>query len=347
MLLKIPKKTATTLLTQAEEDLETFREVTELDGTDEHQTLHSRSGTSLFAWLSSGNKRAFKVKMLIASIAFAIGCLVCMMLGAPLMSTGLKGHIDWLVTSGNRRYEMQSWLVFSQEAFFADGSIASSRMLKSLRGNVRDIGLEHEKLETISATIYLLFPNSTIYPRNCTLAASCPAASDIPDVGFTRALATMSLEAEADLLTSVVNINCDHLALQFSSQGPATSTSPVDTSTRAYKTWLYGRAVAQDVIQRVQEVNALTLAQVHREVANLISMCVGMFVLTLAVFGAVGYVFYKVAVKRMLNRTEAIIGLMFLIGSEHMRDVPEVGKLIETGGLMLFMKSDDEEATSK
>ncbi|KAI9218736.1 hypothetical protein BC828DRAFT_387806 [Blastocladiella britannica] len=330
LLLSVPRSTASHIVTNLEEELEAFREVTDVDSlTLEQHRLAAINGRGDQGKPHMKGRRWYRLAM---SITFVlIASVTAGMYAATLSLVNQQSNMHVVVLSGTRRYLITALNIFSREYISPDWTISPETCIKNNRGALLDLATTHSTLVNDVDGLSFLFPSLTVYPRDCTAIGSCGNMTEIPAIGFTRQVAGQSANAELDQFIYESTLFVNSMTL-----GDTTSGNISNATDPRYIRWKLMAALGNDVMNRVDEVNGAMLALILTQVTSLSTLTMAAFavqvVLVLVAVGA----FVSVGLPRVRIEGKTLTAMLYLIPEPLMiKEVPRIHKFVESGGLIV------------
>ncbi|KAI9221327.1 hypothetical protein BC828DRAFT_381276 [Blastocladiella britannica] len=323
MLRRVPKRVVQGMLTQVEEDLENYKEIVE-DDEEPNDTDLMRQAASESQ--SSQERRWFKhLATMVFGMLLLTGMITSMFSTTLIVDSGTNSLLRF-VQSANRELGHSQWRMLTREYFYNDSTYSSDFIVQSCRSTILDY---ENDLSTISMTgLDLDFPALTTQNRVCT--NGCREVVEQPAIGFTLALASLSLNDEVNRFMTIIDSVTAGMASSL--------TNPQDRTSNVYQQWLLSVALSSDIDLRLDTLTqAMTDFLVARLTTNWTNGGV-IFGASLLVLTATVIALHVFVIQRLLAEGKALASLVFLVPMVNPREVAEVVQFLDTGGIMLQMK---------
>ncbi|ORZ36132.1 hypothetical protein BCR44DRAFT_1432857 [Catenaria anguillulae PL171] len=120
-----------------------------------------------------------------------------------------------------------------------------------------------------------------------------------------------------------------------------TSNNATDMTTEAFTQWRLSLALSKDVVYvaRLTELHNLMYRKMMSTVEAGTAMCIILFVFSLASFVAALFFFYVVGIGPLSRQAQTITSLLYLIPPTVLKESPELQKFVESGALVLDVRS--------
>ncbi|KAI9176011.1 hypothetical protein H9P43_006375 [Blastocladiella emersonii ATCC 22665] len=331
LLRSLPKRAASNLLTQIEEDIESFREITD---EDDFEASDAGEAKQLSAARAAGTGRVVtdrrrKFKIMVLAAILAIGGMAAGMFTVTIQSSSLQNDMARLVLSSDRRFNVVVARFFSLEFYSPDTTVSAASSVRNSRSAMLDLIDSHSRLVRDTDGIASILPADCIYPRNCDVPSNCPDLQEDPASGLTRSVASLPLDTEilrfADAEDQVINT----MAMA--------TTNISDTTTASYRTWRLSLALATDIQTRLTAMHTRFELYMISRVSYSSTLCILMFVGTLVTSVIAILVFVVWGVQRLRHEARTLTAVMHLIPGPMLKEAPALLKFIESGGVALDM----------
>ncbi|KAI9222964.1 hypothetical protein BC828DRAFT_377095 [Blastocladiella britannica] len=185
LLLSVPRSAASHLVTEVEEAIESFREVTE-EESDTLAGLQSPAALLTRPDVVGKNRggpqyrlRLFGTAALLITTGLTIG-----MYALTLRMINLSSSLVVMSDSANQRFYTSAIQLYTREFVSQDPAVSLSAIIKNTRGQLSDLTGLHQSLVADPNGLGLLLPVLTVYPRNCTNVRECKITENLA-IGFT------------------------------------------------------------------------------------------------------------------------------------------------------------------
>ncbi|KAI9182950.1 hypothetical protein H9P43_003866 [Blastocladiella emersonii ATCC 22665] len=331
LLRSVPKRVASNLLTQIEEEIESFREVT--DGDEfEGGSLGEMQQPPSARIAGSGQvatDRGRKFKLMVLAAILAIGGMTAGMFTVTVQSSSLQTDMTRLVTSSDRRFSVVMARFFSLEYYSPDPTVSASSSVRNSRSAMLDMIAGHAQLVSDINGFPSILPADCIYPRDCNVPANCPDLQEAPEFGFTRSVASLPLDTVIQRFMDAEDQVINSMAM--------TTTNITDTTTASYRTWRLSLALSVDILTRLTAMHDRFEGYMLGRLSYSSALCIVMFVATLAVSATAVIVFVLWGVQRLRREARTLTAVLHLIPAPLLKEAPAVLKFIESGGVALDM----------
>ncbi|ORZ36135.1 hypothetical protein BCR44DRAFT_1083094 [Catenaria anguillulae PL171] len=236
--------------------------------------------------------------------------------------------------SGNRRFSSITWRVFSQEHFLSDGTFPITDIVKNSRIALRNLQHYHDLLTNDANGPSAMFPNHTIFPRDCTHKSACPGAPEMDDVGmgWTRAIASQPLNAEIDRLIQIGYQVAESMVDDMLNESTALSRAT------AHAQWRLSLALSRDIVLRSTELNELMRSRMRAQLAHASIVCNVMLAVTVMVLVACALAYQAACAGPLMSEARTVVTLLYMIPPNLVKEAKDVARFCETAGVELEIK---------
>ncbi|ORZ34535.1 hypothetical protein BCR44DRAFT_1403253 [Catenaria anguillulae PL171] len=346
ILMALPKRLASSLLVDVDEELESFREITgaddlpEADGgkgtgaTDRDQASGATANGSSSGGSAVGKARAMRYSLLLALALALVGGIVVTLFTVTLNALDVSKSTERLIESTHRRQYSTVMRIIGREFVSPPDSngewtLPTSAILPYMRTLLSEADALHTKLMTDKEGLNALLPTLAIMPRNCSLPTACAAFPESPEIGFTKAVLSLPLNTQYSRILEV--------GRDLVNEWLDVSARTTFRSSPAFKKWKLLEAISMDLIQRLSALDDafsdLIIADNYASMKYIIVIFVALMVVTLVSFVA----FVVLGIRRLDREAAVLVMLLHSIPPASLKEAPEVSRFIETGGLMLMM----------
>ncbi|KAI9152511.1 hypothetical protein H9P43_009302 [Blastocladiella emersonii ATCC 22665] len=349
----LPRSAASAMLTQVEEEMETFREVALGDDDDDDPGIPAASvdyrvgGSGSGAGGSGGGgsgggapgngQRSRKYQLVTLGAATVAAAVVAGMFAVPLQSMSLQMDMQRLMWSSERRFNTITSRVLSLEYFSTQSPIQNLTLVGYMRSAVYDLAANHKNLLDDTNGLQVSLPAHTVWPRDCVGTPTlCPGVTDQPEIGWTRAVASQPMDTEISQFIDVLTRVGDAMA--------NSATVPRDTNGTAARSWQLALAMSTDVQNRLTAIHTAIKDMMAARVADSMAVTAAMFgaACIVSCAGLVGV--YLGIVVRLRREAVALTAVLYLIPPAVVaKDAPGLAKLLESGGAQLELSGNSDD----
>ncbi|KAI9164655.1 hypothetical protein H9P43_008514 [Blastocladiella emersonii ATCC 22665] len=324
LLRALPKRAASTIVTSLEEEIESFREVTD-GGDDELSNLDVRAVSIDRETGAAQPHRSRYYLFMTAAGSLLVGLAVLFMFLVTLQSTSVQMDMDRLIKTSDRRLFVISVRIMGNEFLMpADQVLTADMGLQYCRSGLYDFKTLHTALINDPDGLSTTFPSMTVFPRDWSKP---PAIVEQPDIGFTKATASVPLNQQMDQFLDVATRAVNGMALGLSN----------DPTQR--RDWALATALSYDVQNRLIDLHTAIRDVMANTVATTVAQCITMFAVTLAVLAVWAAAAAWFGARRLRREARTLATLLYLIPPAMLKEVPEVAKLIDSAGITLEFSS--------
>ncbi|KAI9187743.1 hypothetical protein H9P43_002134 [Blastocladiella emersonii ATCC 22665] len=332
MLQGIPKRAAANMLTAIEEEIENFREVTDMQDDDLIGAQPSSVGINGAQNTSTSWTRTSKYMICLLYMILVVGSMTAGMFLTALASTEMTNDVHRVIQSNSRALKVQAMRVYSTEFFAADATVDDWTCIRQSRSLLYDLQQTHRELELDSQGLAEMLPGETITPRNCSAISPCEGVQPDVRVGFTYELASLPLNDEINRIIDTQRRLIDFMGTVGANRS--------DSNSDMYRTWQLALSLADDILARLVRVNAGLREHMDEQLSTTITFVGIMFGLTMVASVASLAIYYAFGVLRLRREARVIVMILFMLPPQVTKDVGEIGKFIETNGLALEAMSE-------
>ncbi|KAI9175686.1 hypothetical protein H9P43_006050 [Blastocladiella emersonii ATCC 22665] len=229
-----------------------------------------------------------------------------------LRSVQLQENMELMVASNDRRYYVDA--APFQRCAAASVPSSTSRTCTS-----------------DSSLINQLLPELSILPRDCSIPGNCDGVVDRPEIDFTRSVASLPLNSEIDRMLDVASQVIDLMA--------TTSTNTSDLSSQAYKQWSLLMALTDDIVLRLGLIDSSIQAVLNQRVAQSQSFCILTFAAFVIATCSCLAAYIALVIRKLQREARSLTTLLYLIPQPMLKELGELSRFLEPGGLTLQMSS--------
>ncbi|KNE69762.1 hypothetical protein AMAG_20034 [Allomyces macrogynus ATCC 38327] len=337
-IANINKRAAIELVTATEEEIESFREFTNLDDVSDLELANQARITpagSLTEQNQGSDRR--RVTRLILVAVMAIAVLTSGMFTVALQTQNVTVLMRLMTQSIERRFHIRvNQLLTRQLMVPGNTQIPNSDNLRTLRSNLYDFKFLHDKLSSDTKGLAAQFPQYTVYLAD--LAEITVSAMS----GGTNYSATIALDAglsayidDADRFISAVNPGTQIVATGV---GNLSLTLPGPDA----PDWIALQARCELLSVQLDLLDAAIADRIMASVSLALTGCIVVFTATAAAVVALATHIHVVMFRRLRDKARALVAVLFLMQQSVTKDAPELVNLIKSGGLMLSAKETKE-----
>ncbi|KAJ3366365.1 hypothetical protein GGF31_008093 [Allomyces arbusculus] len=354
-IANINKRAAMELVTATEEEIESFREFTNLDDVtdlDLASQAHITPAGSLNEQNQGSDRRRVTRLILLAVLAVAVltsGMFtVAFQLRTVLTVTQNVTVLMRLMTQSIERrfYIRVNQLLTRQLMVPGNTQIPNSDNLRTLRSNLYDFKLLHDKLTSDTKGLSAQFPQYTVYLADSAVIAVSATS------GGTNYSATIALDAglsayidDADRFISAVNPG----ATLISAGPPGTQIIATDVGNLSVTLpgpdapdWIALQARCELLNVQLDLLDAAIADRIMASVSLALTGCIVVFTATVAAVVALATHIHLVVFRKLRDKARALVAVLFLMPQSVTKDAPELANLIKSGGLTLSAKETKE-----
>ncbi|KAJ3347751.1 hypothetical protein GGF32_006586, partial [Allomyces javanicus] len=340
-IANINKRAAMELVTATEEEIESFREFTNLDNVSDLE-LASQVRITPAGSVGDQNQGSDRrrVTRLVLVAVMAVAVLTSGMFTVAFQTENVTVLMRLMTQSIERRFYLRvNQLLTRQLMVPAENQIPNSDNLRTLRSNLYDFKILHDKLTSDTKGLAAQFPQYTVY------LADSGAVAVSATSGGTNYSATIALDAglsayidDADRFISIVNPG----ATLIGSGPPGTHT--VTTAVGNLTVTLPGPDAPEWTALQARcdllnvQLDLLDVAIADRIMASVslaLTGCIVVFTATVAAVVALATHIHVVVFRRLRDKARALVAVLFLMPQSVTKDAPELANLIKSGGLTL------------
>ncbi|ORZ31467.1 hypothetical protein BCR44DRAFT_1265138 [Catenaria anguillulae PL171] len=359
LLLGIHTKIASGLVTNMDEEIESFREIIQEDEAQEldHSLIDLTNGgsgvgsadaisgdagvptsgggsfggkgsRSSAAAKATGRQQKFVTPLLACVIG--IGAIVVALFTVTLSSLQVEVDLQRLLDVSDRRYYANAMRVTGREAVAGPlaGFVQTESLIQNLRTYLVEADEIHQRLLKDPTGLSIQVPELTALPRNCTLPTSCNFVPENPAIGFTRTLASLPFNIEFTRLLDTGRYFVDQLLDVNARQTIRTS--------EAFMHWQLMEAISLDIEDRCRELEIGAQARLIARLAIARSWIMVTFVLLIVASVAAFAYFVLLGVNTLKREAAGLVLLLHMVPTSAFKDMPELAHFLETGGLTLM-----------
>ncbi|KAI9222531.1 hypothetical protein BC828DRAFT_396680 [Blastocladiella britannica] len=187
LVASVPKKTAASLVLTLDEEIESFKEIVDVDsdafGSLDQKIVTSNADGGQGAPTTRHRSRKYAMQLMIGFSVVAM--IVVGMFAQTLMSLDLSHSFTRMVNNDDRRLFINMMRVFSNEWISADTSLANDKCSRGMRGALDDAMRYNDLLLSDPGGLSTQFPALTVQTRDCVgNPNTCPGVTDRSDIGF-------------------------------------------------------------------------------------------------------------------------------------------------------------------
>ncbi|ORZ36441.1 hypothetical protein BCR44DRAFT_92664 [Catenaria anguillulae PL171] len=339
LLRQVPKKAASAIVTNLEEELENFREWVEGDESgDTGLDMRMSSGVSQTHSSTAANSRTRKYTLRLgAFVAVLAGLIVCMYF-LTLTSLNQAADLRRMVQSADRRQWASLIRLYSREFVSPDDTMTGVSLIRLLRGTIADLTSVHEKLINDVGGLSDTLPHLTALPRVCATAAACLSGPVNPAVGYTLESAQLPLNVAVHRLvetaTEVVTSMATHKTFDAFMRSPH------------YVKYDLVIRLCTDLMSRLGLLDAGISQMLNDRVAVSSLVTVVVFVVFLIVLAAGLMVAVVFGLAKLRRESRALTTVPFMLSQSVLQQVPELNAFLESGGLTLQINQAGDQESS-
>ncbi|KAI9175685.1 hypothetical protein H9P43_006049 [Blastocladiella emersonii ATCC 22665] len=336
LLRGIPKRIASAMVTQIEEELESFRGVTETD--DAHEADVDRAALDTLSdqhgRFTSGANRMRFLALVHAIVALAIGGTVFAMFAVAMQSTYLEADMVRMVQSNDRMFFSGVLRTYMREYYSQDKTISLVSVVRSSRGALLDLVKTHTALVSDENGLNAMLPSLTVHPRNCTVARVC-GNDDKPQFGFPAASASTPLNAQISRLAATTDYFLGAITVN-------TTANITVTSGTAYQTYQLATILQQDVAARLTTLDAAIQDLLNARIAQAQALCIITFVASVLLSGTAVFGLWAIGLRRLRREARTLAAVLHLVPPDTLRECPHDTVEVESLGASLPLADADE-----
>ncbi|ORZ31479.1 hypothetical protein BCR44DRAFT_36454 [Catenaria anguillulae PL171] len=364
LLLSVPKRMAATLVTETEEEIETFREVAQSDDGQEldlslvdHRetvgmaglednavavtltygasgnTSGSKHGTANIAngWSKSPRRAKFFIPV------FACVILISIMIGTLFSVTfnalDVDNDMDHFLLVADLRFHARALRMCGREQFSTDHMVPTPLLIQYFRASLLESEAILDKVLDERNGLAHRIPQLMVVPRNCTRPNVCLSVSDdAPSIGFTSEIASAPFITEYRRMIDMGS----HLVQHFLDNDARTT---IRAKPDAYNLWLLVEAVCEDLVARCSELEKAIQNNLLTQLASAKSWILVAFILLILVSITSFGLFLYYGTSKLQRESEALVLLLHMIpaGMLKDKDMAELARFMESAGLTLLI----------
>ncbi|KAI9184456.1 hypothetical protein H9P43_003509 [Blastocladiella emersonii ATCC 22665] len=333
ILSTLPPSAASALVTEMEDEIENFCEVTgDADEAgaggaaaevDSPSTATTRASSG-----STGTRRTLRYRAALAAGWLIASTFVLSMFLVALKSSSVTVPINQMIKSSNRGFHMSVCSVFTREFFSVDTTVSDAESIRQTRSSILDLRTIHQQLTVDDRGLSQLLPALTVVPRPLSSLSGIVAR---PDLGFTAEMASLPLNTELSRYIEVITRLMDQV-VQSKTDPTFDATN---TTTTAYRTWQLSELLSNDILPRLNAIGDALQTSMANEVSFNMTLCSVMLAFALITGVALAGLYAGVALRRLRREAKTLACIMHLLPAAVVKDAPDVARFIETGGMSL------------
>jgi hypothetical protein len=179
------------------------------------------------------------------------------------------------------------------------------------------------------------FPEDTLEPRDCLAQGSaCSSLIDRPDIGFTKATASLPLNDEIMRVVSTAEIMISHVMTKNQIGDNLWSLDDA--------VWQLLQELVIDVVDRLKAVDQKLSNLLHQNINFNSNINKGIFVIALSSSLCAILLLFQKGLSGLLDRTLALTALVFQIPEPMLKELPALQRVVDTHGLYLGMTAEEK-----
>ncbi|ORZ36427.1 hypothetical protein BCR44DRAFT_83630 [Catenaria anguillulae PL171] len=333
LIRDIPKRKAGELVSTVDEEIESFREITDGGDSPDDASININPRLTQPTQSTVNAKRGRRYTW--ASIAglIAMASIMLFMFMETLNLLNIAADMQRMIDSGDRRFYCSLERIYSREYIMRsvtpshDHAISKIDIIQQTRAALTSLEDLHEHLDHDEDGLIRLVPALVTLPRDCTNLASCPGVVEDLDIGMTRETGSLPLNTEIVRLLDTGRLFIDSMVHDTGSN------STVDPLVN--QKWRLLMAITTDVMSRLGEIDSAIQQALNDRLAHVSTVVIVTYVcfLLCAALNLGGFVF--VAMRRLKREAKTLATLLFLIPPAVVKEMPELFEFLESGGLTL------------